>query len=78
MVNRLVLNLKRYSNHESGATTSHSSPLSQLKFHYSKTLGNIGAPLDFEQGIEPSVEIEVITSEIDGSHQSTAGASLFS
>lgn len=57
VVNHLVLNLRSYSHphHELGLVTSSGSALSDVRFHYSKTLGNIGAPLDFGQGTDPSV-----------------------
>lgn len=55
-MNHLVLNLRSYSDPHHGLAVSTGSPLPDLVFHYSEALGNIGAPLDFSQGIDTFIE----------------------
>lgn len=68
VVNHLVLNLRSYSHplRELELVTSNELPLSDLRFHYSKTLGNIGAPLDYGLGTN-SLDFVEDGRETDGS-----------
>lgn len=66
VVNHLVLNLKSYSFQHHGLPISDNSSASEVKSHYSKVLGNIGAPLDFNQGIDSFMEDELPSSSTHG------------
>lgn len=57
-VNRLVLSLRSCSSqlHRRGSDTF---PVSEIRFTRSKRLGNIGAPLHFDEDIDSLIEEEV-------------------
>lgn len=57
IMNRLVLNLKSYSDPHSGDFSA-TRPLSELRFN--KVLGNIGAPVEPKQNTRSLIEDDII------------------
>lgn len=64
MVNHLVLNLKSYSRTHCG-TQRDINTISTLRFTRNIHLGDIGAPLNFCEEMDPSVDSEISVIETD-------------
>ncbi|EIM85212.1 uncharacterized protein STEHIDRAFT_111839 [Stereum hirsutum FP-91666 SS1] len=59
IVNRLVLSLRAYSSQLHG-TGSDPSPVSEIRFSQNRFLGNIGAPLCFDEDVDSLIAEEVV------------------